>query len=48
VNGAGEIVVGSRMKITVSGDHRAVDGSDGARFLVALKNIMENPTLLVL
>lgn len=48
VNSAGEIVVGSRMKITVSGDHRAVDGTDGAKFLVALKNLLENPTLLVL
>lgn len=48
VNAAGEIVPGSRMKITVSGDHRAVDGTDGARFLVALKNLLENPTLLVL
>ncbi len=45
---AGQIVVGHTMKLTVSGDHRAVDGSDGARFLVALKNILENPTLLVL
>jgi pyruvate dehydrogenase E2 component (dihydrolipoamide acetyltransferase) len=44
----GQIVVGHTMKLTVSGDHRAVDGSDGARFLVALKNILENPTLLVL
>jgi pyruvate dehydrogenase E2 component (dihydrolipoamide acetyltransferase) len=44
----GQIVVGHTMKLTVSGDHRAVDGSDGARFLVAMKNILENPTLLVL
>jgi pyruvate dehydrogenase E2 component (dihydrolipoamide acetyltransferase) len=44
----GQIVVGHTMKLTVSGDHRAVDGSDGAKFLVALKNILENPTLLVL
>ena len=44
----GQIVVGHTMKLTLSGDHRAVDGSDGARFLVALKNILENPTLLVL
>ena len=44
----GQIVVGRTMKLTVSGDHRAVDGSDGARFLVALKNLLENPALLVL
>lgn len=44
----GQIVVGHTMKLTLSGDHRAVDGSDGARYLVALKNILENPTLLVL
>lgn len=48
VNAQGAIVPGQRMKLTVSGDHRAVDGSDGARFLVSLKNILENPTLLVL
>ena len=48
VDASGAIVPGQRMKITVSGDHRAVDGSDGARFLVALKGILENPTLLVL
>jgi len=44
----GQVVVGHTMKLTLSGDHRAVDGSDGARYLVALKNILENPTLLVL
>jgi len=48
VNAEGAIVPGLRMKLTVSGDHRAVDGTDGARYLVAVKNILENPTLLVL
>lgn len=44
----GAIVVGHTMKLTLSGDHRAVDGTDGAKFLVVLKSILENPTLLVL
>jgi pyruvate/2-oxoglutarate dehydrogenase complex dihydrolipoamide acyltransferase (E2) component len=34
--------------LTLSGDPRAVDGSDGAKYLVAVKNLLENPTLLLL
>ncbi len=39
----GEIVVGNRMKVTLSCDHRAVDGAVGSDFLVTFKQIMENP-----
>jgi pyruvate dehydrogenase E2 component (dihydrolipoamide acetyltransferase) len=39
----GSITVGQRMKMTLSCDHRAVDGSIGALFLSELKSIMENP-----
>jgi pyruvate dehydrogenase E2 component (dihydrolipoamide acetyltransferase) len=39
----GNITVGQRMKMTLSCDHRAVDGSIGASFLSELKSILENP-----
>jgi len=39
----GSIVIGKRMKMTLSCDHRAVDGAIGAVFLSELKNIIENP-----
>ena len=39
----GKITVGQRMKMTLSCDHRAVDGSIGALFLSELKGILENP-----
>lgn len=40
---AGELAVGTRMKVTLSCDHRAVDGAVGAQFLSDLRNIMEHP-----
>lgn len=44
----GEIVVRQQMKITLSCDHRVVDGAVGARFLQTLKAHLENPvTMLV-
>ena len=39
----GQVVPRKRMKVTISGDHRVMDGADGARFLVSLKRIIENP-----
>jgi pyruvate dehydrogenase E2 component (dihydrolipoamide acetyltransferase) len=32
------------MKLTLSCDHRVVDGAVGAEYLAALKNILENPS----
>ncbi|MEN0004314.1 MAG: pyruvate dehydrogenase complex dihydrolipoamide acetyltransferase [Bacteroidota bacterium] len=43
----GEIVVGNRMKVTLSCDHRVVDGATGAQFLKTFKEIMENPIRLM-
>ncbi|MDB6168777.1 MAG: Dihydrolipoamide acetyltransferase [Verrucomicrobia bacterium] len=43
-----EIVVGERMSLTLSCDHRVVDGALGAKFLNALKDHLENPALLLL
>lgn len=43
----GQIVVGQRMKVTLSCDHRVVDGATGAQFLQTFKDIMENPVRLL-
>ncbi len=42
----GQIVVGRRMKMTLSVDHRVADGAQGARFLATLKGMLENPLLI--
>jgi len=42
-----EIVVRQMMRVTMSCDHRAVDGATGARFLQTFKKILENPLYLV-
>jgi pyruvate dehydrogenase E2 component (dihydrolipoamide acetyltransferase) len=42
------IVVGHRMTIGASFDHRVVDGAVGAMFLKALKEILETPALILL
>ena len=47
VNDAGEIVVGERMSVGFSGDHRVVDGSTGAQYLHALKEILETPEIML-
>jgi pyruvate dehydrogenase E2 component (dihydrolipoamide acetyltransferase) len=43
----GEIVFRDRMKLTLSVDHRALDGAIGARYLQALKALLEKPMLLL-
>ena len=37
-----------RMKVTLSCDHRVLDGMQGAKFLQTLKHILENPVTLFL
>jgi len=44
----GEIVVGQRMTLTLSADHRVVDGAVGATYLAALRDLLEKPALLLL
>ncbi|RUT80549.1 MULTISPECIES: 2-oxo acid dehydrogenase subunit E2, partial [unclassified Mesorhizobium] len=39
----GEIKIATVMSVTLSTDHRAVDGALGAELLVAFKNLLENP-----
>ena len=43
----GEFVVRKRLRITMSCDHRAVDGAVGARFLQTLGRMIENPLVMV-
>jgi pyruvate dehydrogenase E2 component (dihydrolipoamide acetyltransferase) len=44
----GQLSVGYRMKVTLSGDHRAVDGATGAQFLQIIKRLLEQPLTLML
>ena len=43
----GEIVVGNMMKVTLSCDHRVVDGVTGANFLATLKSMLESPLMML-
>jgi pyruvate dehydrogenase E2 component (dihydrolipoamide acetyltransferase) len=43
-----EIRIGQRMSLTLSCDHRVVDGAMGARYLDELVEILEQPESLVL
>ncbi|HEY9426001.1 MAG TPA: dihydrolipoamide acetyltransferase family protein, partial [Gemmatimonadaceae bacterium] len=43
----GEVVVRKRMRLTMSCDHRVVDGATGAKFLRTLRQMLENPLMLV-
>ena len=43
----GEVTPGSMMKVTLSCDHRVVDGATGAQFLQTLKSILEEPIRLL-
>jgi pyruvate dehydrogenase E2 component (dihydrolipoamide acetyltransferase) len=42
-----QIVVGHRMSITMSCDHRVIDGALGAEYLKQLRHLLENPALLL-
>jgi pyruvate dehydrogenase E2 component (dihydrolipoamide acetyltransferase) len=43
-----QVVVAQMMTATLSGDHRIVDGAEGARFLVEVKRLLESPMSLLL
>jgi pyruvate dehydrogenase E2 component (dihydrolipoamide acetyltransferase) len=43
----GAIVIAPQMKLTLSCDHRAVDGAVGAKLLSALKAYLEEPSLML-
>jgi pyruvate dehydrogenase E2 component (dihydrolipoamide acetyltransferase) len=43
----GEIVVGNVMSVTISCDHRAMDGAKGAELIAAFKQLIENPMAML-
>lgn len=43
----GAMTVRKRMRVTMSCDHRVIDGATGARFLQTLKRMLENPLAIV-
>jgi pyruvate dehydrogenase E2 component (dihydrolipoamide acetyltransferase) len=44
----GAVIPGERMSLTVSADHRVVDGLVAGEFLKALVELLENPGVLLL
>ncbi|HYE66800.1 MAG TPA: dihydrolipoamide acetyltransferase family protein [Pyrinomonadaceae bacterium] len=42
-----EVIVRQLMRVTMSCDHRVIDGATGARFLQTFKKILENPLYLI-
>jgi pyruvate dehydrogenase E2 component (dihydrolipoamide acetyltransferase) len=44
----GQVVTRRRMRVTMSCDHRVIDGATGAEFLRTLKQMLENPLAMVL
>jgi pyruvate dehydrogenase E2 component (dihydrolipoamide acetyltransferase) len=47
VDDCDQVMVGHRMSITMSCDHRAIDGALGAEYLKELRHLLENPALLM-
>lgn len=43
----GQVEVRRRMRVTMSCDHRVIDGATGAKFLQTLRRLIENPLMLV-
>ena len=44
---AGQVVIRNRMKMTMSCDHRVIDGALGAAFLATLKGMLEEPAAIL-
>mgnify|MGYP002713036101 CR=1 FL=1 len=44
----GELTIGTRMKTTISADHRVTDGVEAAQFMQAVKETLEDPLKLLL
>ena len=47
IDASDQIVAGHRMSITMSCDHRVIDGALGAEYLKELRHLLENPALLL-
>ncbi|MEM9295021.1 MAG: dihydrolipoamide acetyltransferase family protein [Planctomycetota bacterium] len=43
----GEITIGLEMNVTLSGDHRVIDGAMAAEYLTTLRGLLENPASLL-
>jgi pyruvate dehydrogenase E2 component (dihydrolipoamide acetyltransferase) len=43
----GKLTAGKRMRVTLSCDHRVMDGAQGAKFLATLKGMLEHPMRLL-
>ncbi len=43
----GQVVVRNRMRVTMSCDHRVIDGAPGAAFLQTVGRMLENPLAIV-
>jgi pyruvate dehydrogenase E2 component (dihydrolipoamide acetyltransferase) len=44
----GQLAIGQRMRVTLSCDHRVVDGATAAQFLQTFKRLLEHPLRLML
>lgn len=44
----GHVVPGKRMMVSLSSDHRVVDGADAAKFLKTFQELLENPAILLI
>ncbi|PYL60158.1 MAG: pyruvate dehydrogenase complex dihydrolipoamide acetyltransferase [Verrucomicrobia bacterium] len=47
IDDSDQIAVGQRMSLTMSCDHRVIDGALGAQYLKELRQLLENPALLL-
>jgi pyruvate dehydrogenase E2 component (dihydrolipoamide acetyltransferase) len=47
VPAGGELAIRRRMRVTMSCDHRVIDGATGARFLQTVKRMLENPLAIL-
>ncbi len=43
----GQVIIGNRMRLTLSCDHRVVDGAKGAQFLQTFRSLLESPVRLL-
>lgn len=48
VDALDRMVVGHRMVIGLAGDHRVIDGANAAQFLQALRQLLEEPTSMLI
>ena len=43
-----KLEIGTIMNVTLSGDHRVIDGATGSKFLAKFKKLIETPSLMIL